>query len=236
MGLIKELLAAVYPNTCVGCDAIIDKDEVLCDYCSHMIEKTELNKFCFKCGNSKKDCNCKYQVFYYDGCISPFYNDGIAQNIVYGFKFHRKERNAKFIAHQMALAVKQGFFGVDFDCICCVPIELKRGLKRGYNQSRVLALEISEVLGIPYYDGVLYCHKKKSIQRNVPFKERFKNVQNVYYVKTPLKNKTVLLVDDIKTSGATLSECAKQLLSTGSERIYCVTALTTKKKGNNNGN
>lgn len=236
MGLIKALLSAFYPNTCVGCDEIIDEDEVLCEYCSCMIEKTELDKFCFKCGNIKKECKCRYNVFYFDGCVSPYYNEGIAKKIVYGFKFHRKERNASFIAHQMALAIKQGFYNVSFDCVCCVPIEIRKGLKRGYNQSRILALELANVLGIPYYDGVLYCNKKKRIQHSVTYKERFKNVEGVYFVKTPLKNKTVLLVDDIKTSGATLSECAKQLLSTGSQKVYCITALTTKRKGNKNGN
>ena len=55
-------------------------------------------------------------------------------------------------------------------------------------------------------------------------------------MKKPIKNKTVLLVDDIKTTGATLSECAKQLLAAGSNKVYCITALVTDNKEKKNGN
>ena len=236
MGLIKSILAAFYPETCKGCNTVIDEDEFLCEYCMCMLERVELNKFCTRCGNLKKECKCSKQVFYYDGFTAPFYNDGIAKRIVYSYKFRHKERNADFIAKQMVLSLKQSFYDTEFDCVCCVPLETRKRLKRGYNQSSLLAFIIAKILNIPFYDGVLGCHKKRSIQHDTPFKERFKNVEGVYFVKTPLKNKTVLLVDDIKTTGATLSECAKQLLAAGCNKVYCVTALTTKKEKRKNGN
>lgn len=236
MNIFKELLMAFYPDTCASCNTVINEPEFLCDYCMCMMERVELNKFCTKCGNYNKECKCSKQVLYYDGSVSPLYNTGVAQKVMYSYKFRRKERYADFFVKQMVLAVKQGFYGIDFDCVCCVPIESGKKLKRGYNQSYVLALGISELLNIPFYDGVLGCNKKKTEQHNVPLKERFENVKDIYYVKRPVQNKTVLLVDDIKTTGATLSECAKELLASGANKVYCVTALVTKAKGKKNGN
>lgn len=236
MKIFKELIALFYPNTCVGCNEVIDEEEFLCDYCISMIERTDLNKFCLRCGNLKKECKCSKQVLYYDGCVSPFYNEGIAQKIMYAYKFRRKEMYAEFLVKQMALSLKQGFYEQDFDCVCCVPIESRKQLKRGYNQSAVLASGIANLLEIPFYDGVLGCYKKKKEQHKIAIKERFKNVKDIYYVKKPLKNKNILLVDDIKTTGATLSECSKVLLASGANKVYCVTALVTKMKGKKNGN
>ncbi len=234
--MFKELLSALFPNTCIGCDAVIDEDEFLCDYCFEVIERCELNKYCLKCGNPKKQCKCQAQVFYYDGCIAPFKNNGIAQKLMYAFKFHHREGIAEYLSEQMALTVKQSFYDTKFDAVCCLPIERLRGMKRGYNQTRILAEKIAAILDLPFYDNVLALRKRKKPQHKMPIKDRFKNIKDVYYVKTPLKNKTVLLVDDIKTTGATLSECAKQLLAAGSNRVYCITGLITERKDKKNGN
>ena len=236
MNIFKELISCVYPNTCVGCKEIIPEDEFLCEYCMCMIEKTEITDFCIKCGNRKKNCNCSKQVFFYDGCFSPLYNNGIAKKVMFAYKFRHKEMFSEFFASQMALAVRQAFYDIDFDVVCCVPMETARSLRRGYNQSEILAGKLSALLDIPFCAGAIGKHKSFKRQHNTPFKERFENVKNKYFVKIPLENKTVLLVDDIKTSGATLSECAKQLVSCGADRVYCITALTTDKKGKKNGN
>ena len=236
MELAKDILSAFYPNTCAGCDTVISENEFLCDYCMSMIERTDLSKFCFKCGNSKKSCKCTKYVYHYNGCAAPFYNEGIAKRVMYSYKFRKNEKNSEFIVRQMALCVKQGFYGVDFNAVCCVPIELRKGLKRGYNQSAVLAKSLAKLLDLPFYDGVLGCQGKKHLQHETTGKERFENVKNAFYVKIPIKNKTVLLVDDIKTTGATLSECAKQLLAAGSNNVYCITALVTDNKEKKNGN
>ncbi len=237
MALIKAILEAFYPNTCVGCGEVIDESEFLCDFCMVELKAIDLSKFCFKCGSPKRDCKCSKTVLFYDGCVAPLYNDGLAKRVMYSYKFRHREAYNKIFSYKMALAVRQGFFEVNFDLICCVPLEKGKRFKRGYNQSKLLADELAKILKLPFVDDVLGCNKKKRLQHRTAAKERFKNIAGVYFVKRPLKNKTVLLVDDIKTTGATLSECAKQLLSCGCDRVYCVTALLTdKKKGNKNGN
>lgn len=240
--LFRVILSAFFPNACMSCGDIIPEDEQLCDYCFCMIDRTELDKFCLKCGSLKKFCDCKKRVFHFDFAISPFYNTGVAKRMMYKFKFRRKEYIGKFFARYMALSVKQYFVDVDFDNIVYVPAENKTIRKRGYNQSKVLAEGISEIINVPLYENALLCRHKKYIQHKLALKYRFENVKDIYYSNKSLNGKNVLLVDDIKTSGATLDACAKALYAAGADRVYCVTGLVTQRflkkerEGNKNGN
>lgn len=139
-----------------------------------------------------------------------------------------RQRWAHFFAERMALTVKQSFYGICFDLIVAVPMPYLNEKRRGYNQSNILAEKIGEILKIPFYNDILYAKRKKSAQHKLTFENRFRNVENIYYTNKTLNGKTVLLVDDIKTSGATLSECAKQLYKAGADKVYCVTGLITE--------
>lgn len=215
---------------------MIDNNEFLCDYCSEMIERYDFNKFCIKCGNYKSVCQCSKQVFYYDGCVAPFKYSGIARKCMHIFKFRHNEKISDYFAEQMALTVRQCFFDIDFDVVCCMPIERLKYMKRGYNQTEILGKKVAQILNLPFCEDVLGLKGRKRIQHKTPYKERFKNVKGVFYVKKPLVNKNILLVDDIKTTGATLSECAKMLLASGCNKVYCVTGLVVERKKVKNGN
>lgn len=230
MKIIESFLDALFPNQCVGCGDIIPKGDSLCGYCYEYISKTSADKRCFVCGCKKSDCQCKYRVFHFTACTAPFYNEDIAKKIVYAFKFRRKLEFAKFLSERMTLSVKTDFYGVDFNAVVYVPLPLKRELKRGYNQSRELALRIAEILNIPLVENALRCNGKRYTQHKVAVKDRFQNVKGAYYPNLSLKGRTVLLVDDIKTTGATLDECAKAILKAGANEVYCVTALISKRK------
>lgn len=227
---VDSILNALFPNRCAGCNEIIPTGEGFCDYCFEMLPRTATDNLCKVCGCVKKYCQCKYHVFHFSGAIAPFYNDGPAKKGMYAFKFHKKPYFAKIYAKQMALSVKTAFYGVDFNAVVYVPLPLKRELTRGYNQSRELAVKLAEILNLPLVENALGCNNKKKIQHKTDIKERFKNVKGMYYPNISLKGRTVLLVDDIKTTGATLDECAKSLLKAGANDVYCVTGLTTKRK------
>lgn len=225
----KTAISAFYPNTCIGCGAIIDDGEHLCEYCYEMIPRVSLDKICTRCGLPKKLCECKNRVFYYNGCVSPFYKDGAAQEAMYGFKFARKTANAKYFSEQMSLSVKMVFSDIRFDAVTFVPMTWIKSLRRGFNQSYVLAKQIAEILNLPIIDNALTCKYKMVSQHDLPLKERFKNVEGLYSSKRKVRG-NILLIDDIKTTGATLNECSKQLILSGADKIYCVTGLITKRK------
>ncbi len=240
--IFRAVISAFYPNSCMCCGDIIPESEQLCDYCFCMLDRSELDKFCLKCGSPKKLCSCKKRVFHFDLTIAPFYNSGIAKRLMHRFKFRRKEHIGKFFARYMVLSVKQYYSDIDFDNIIYVPAEKKTVRKRGYNQSKVLAENMSEILKIPILDNAIFCHHKKYVQHKLALKYRFENVKDIYYSNKSLNGKTVLLVDDIKTTGATLDACSKVLYASGAQRVYCVTGLGPSKpkkrdkKGNKNGN
>lgn len=231
MGIFSAIVSALFPNVCVGCGTIIPEGEHLCEYCAEMAEKVDFTKACPRCGMPKKECICSKRVFHFSGCAAPYYNDGVTQSAMYSLKFARKEYIAKFFAERMAITVKTCYNDIDFDMVTFVPMSFSRKLKRGFNQSQLLAKRLSKILKLPLYDGLLLIGKKSAIQHKLSFDERFKNVKGKFKAnkKYNLNGKTVLLVDDIKTTGATLDECAKQLLLLGADEVYCITGLMTAK-------
>lgn len=231
INLIKE---AFFPKTCAACGEVTDNGEPLCDYCREMLVRFDPIKRCIRCGNEKSDCECKYRVFHFDGLIAPFENKDTAKLGIYSFKFRRKMSNADYFAEQMALSVRNEYRDIRFDAVTFVPMHKYRFLKRGFNQSRVLAEKIAEISGLPIAD-MLVCLKAGKRQHDLFGKERFQNVKGRYAAKGLVRGKTLLLVDDIKTTGATLDECAKQLLSAGADGVYCVTALISRRNKNNAG-
>ncbi len=228
--IIDSFLDTLFPNKCVSCERIIPKGENLCDYCKEFISETAPDNRCKVCGCIKEDCQCRYHVFHFTACTAPFYNNDIAKQIVYAFKFRRKQEFADFLAQRMALSVRTDFYGVNFDALVYVPLLLKHELKRGYNQSRELGISISQILDIPLVENALGCNEKRFVQHKTDIRKRFQNVKGVYYPNLSLKGRRVLLVDDIKTTGATLDECAKALLKAGANEVYCVTALISRRK------
>ena len=227
MQFFKSILSAFYPNTCIARGDIIDEDESLCAYCFEMLPRVDLLKNCIRCGLPKKDCDCKNHVFYYNGCIAPFYNDATAKVAMYKFKFRKAEKNADFFVKNLALTVKTVYRDIKFDAVTYVPLTTKKNLKRGFNQSKILASKLAEILGLPLFDNLLYCKQNKTSQHDLKNpKDRFKNVEGLYGCMHKVKG-NILLIDDIKTTGATLNECAKQLILSGADKIYCATGLIT---------
>jgi len=228
------LLNALYPKQCVCCTALIEPDEELCDDCLRNIERIDAAKRCGKCGLEKKDCVCKLYVFHFEGCVAPFYNEGLARRGLYSYKLNNRQHYGMFFAREMAKTVLSEYNGIDFDAVCFVPSSLKSLGTKGFNHSRELARIVSELLKLPLIDNVLVRKNMFFAQHKRSRKKRFSEVRKIYSYKQEesyrLKNKTVLLVDDIKTTGATLDECSRQLLFAGADKVYCVTAIISPYK------
>ena len=231
MRIFNAIASALFPNVCVSCGEIIPAGEHLCEYCTEMARKVDFTKSCRRCGLPKKECMCSKRVFHFSGCTAPFYNDGVMKDAMYLFKFARKEYISKFFAERMAITVKTCYNDIDFDIITFVPMSLSKKLKRGFNQSELLARRLSKILKLPLYDNLLLVGRKSATQHKLNFDERFENAKGKFIAnrKYNLNGKTVLLVDDIKTTGATLDECAKQLLLLGADEVYAITGVMTSK-------
>lgn len=225
------LLDGIFPKQCVCCNEIIDEDEELCDDCIRNIERIDSTKRCKRCGLEKKNCECYKYVYHFEECIAPFFNEGIARRGMYAFKFKRRAHYATYFADEMAKSVRSQWGNIKFDAVCYVPSTAYSFLRRGFNQTYLLAEKLSDLLEIPLLKDSLYGKSKFRFQHTLTRDKRFQAVRDKYFFNPErsgeLKGKTVLLVDDIKTTGATLDECARQLLFSGANTVYAVCALIT---------
>ncbi len=230
MKVFKAVVGAIFPARCVSCGEILDDESYLCYYCAAKIERTDFSKICMRCGREKDDCECKNRVFHFSRCVAPFENQGVAQAAVYRFKFKRVSAASKFFAREMLKTIKIVYGDISFDSVAYVPMHPIKQMRRGFNQSEQLARYIARKLGVKFSDRLLSCKYRRKSQHDMQLKERFKNVKGMYSFNYKVKGKTVLLVDDIKTTGASLDECARQLLLAGANDVYCITAVASKSK------
>ncbi len=134
----------------------------------------------------------------------------------------------------MVNIVNKRYSGINFDFITAVPMSRTKKFIKGYNHSEHLAKYISKCCGIPYNNCLLKLRRGKT-QHKLKYRERFLNVKNKYGCRDITGAGNVLLVDDVKTTGATLDESTRQLMFAGAADVYCVTAIVNSRKKENNG-
>lgn len=231
MGKIKDTVLWLFlTNKCTYCGRILNKGETLCESCKNDLPRIEGER-CKYCGAGKDRCKCNKHKMRYDGITAPFYyEDGIADGIA-RLKFGGRDFMAYHFAKDMAKEIEKDFSDVTFDYITFVPVSSFQRRHRDYNQSELLATELSKQLSLSA-QNVLKKLFDNNIQHEASQNRRKGNVLGVYDVRhnADVKGKTILLVDDIKTTGATLNECAKILKIRGAEKVYCVTVALTGKK------
>lgn len=218
-----QLLSLFFPNTCLCCDRMIRHDELICPICAAHLERMDAAKRCLACGLPKTRCQCRGYAYHFAAVIAPFYNIGLARRAVYRYKFHRRKRNARFLSAEMAKAVQKEYADIPFSGVAFVPTSRKHIFLRGFDQAERLAERTAKQLGLPFLADALVHLPGGKTQHKLSREERFRSVRGFYKGGMPLSG-NVLLADDIKTTGATLDECARQLLLAGADKVYCVTA------------
>ena len=228
--LFNLLFPKGYSCLCCGMD-VFDNPYDICEACKNDLPFLKGN-ICVRCGEPFEAdgmvCKrCKKKEIVYDRALAPFeYSDEI-KNLIVGLKHHKKTYHAKALSRFMVDAfVSSGLYA---DYIIPVPLCDKRFKERGFNQSELLANEITRVLNVPMLTSVLYRVKETPRQQDLDFKERQINIKDAFKVKSKkeIKNKFVLLVDDVYTTGATATECARELKLAGAKAVYVLTAAHT---------
>lgn len=224
------LRVSVFPKQCVCCGEIIDEDKELCPKCEKLLVPIDPKRRCKFCGNDKDYCVCKIRVFYFNRVVSVYENDGAAKNAVYRYKLSKKSHYAEFLADKLVECIEREFKGIKFGAVTSVPTAAHSVLTRGFDHSKLLAEIIAYKIGVKYANNILKCRFFKKSQHKSKLNERFSNMKNKYYFGKNIKCKNVLLIDDIKTTGASLDACARQLLLAGAQNVYCATVVTTVNK------
>ena len=157
------------------------------------------------------------------------YNDNSKRTILY-LKHADGHEVVPFMSNAMLRSIAD--FKEDIDCIIPVPLHKKRLLKRRYNQSADLSRCISKALNKKMYINVLLRVRNTESQGAKNFKKRYANIHGAFSTKNTkhIKDKTILLVDDVYTSGATITHCANTLKKAGAKKIIAVTFARVVKK------
>lgn len=228
---VRQISYAFFPRRCSLCGTAVPPDEELCEQCSGNTEYVE-EKVCKICGRGKKNCVCVGRRVFYESAAAPFYYSGAVKNSIGGLKFRKEAQNADGLALHMAKCVSESFSEISFDAVTCVPLSKSALKRRGYNQSALLAKAVAKILSVKFEEEML-CRTFQSMeQKNLSAGRRFGAVFGSFDCADSdiIKDKTILLCDDVSTTCATLNECAKMLLLSGAKAVYCVTAAVTKKE------
>lgn len=210
----RDILDFLMPRRCPFCGAVAGK-KLLCEHCSetlpftgeHAVEETAFAR-----------------------CAAPFYYEGPVRQAILNFKFRGKVGALECFGSLMARCAAEHFSG-EFDAITWVPVSKKRLKKRGFDQARYLTgsmcvdwhtepLEtLRKVVDNPAQSGI-----------DSP-EERRANVLGVYEAVKPERfaGKRLLLIDDIRTTGATLAECVRVLKEAGAADVLCLTLAATER-------
>jgi ComF family protein len=225
--LLLKVLGFIFPITCSLCKAPINSTSKkrICESCDDKLPKIKF-KTCQKCGKKVlpdetfcKTCNGEPELYSFDKAWAVYlYKDDI-KKLIYKFKYSNRFFLSQFFAKKMQEAMPQD---ICFDTITAVPISLTRRIGRGYNQASLLAKHLSVLLKKPYADKILFRKKITKPQFGLSKKEREKNINNAFIaIKSGLiENKTVLLIDDIFTTGTTVSACSAVLKKAGAAQVF----------------
>ncbi len=218
--LFNIILDLIYPHKCAFCDEILPKDVPVCDKCKDTLPHLEKD-VCPACEGV--DCNCTH-YFGIKGASIPFaYKDGVAKAIKL-LKFDGITTNAPILAGYMFEDLSQKPFYDKIDYITYVPMHKLNLRQRGYNQSKLIAQELSRLSGIPLAEDVLLKTKFTRKQHKLNREKRSKNLSKSIVFNTSsqydIKGKSVLICDDVFTTGATITACAKPLNENQVKGVY----------------
>ena len=231
--LLLKLSAFIYPVTCSCCgkDIPVLSKRRICAPCKNDLKLIE-GLICQKCGLPLYDggehcytCRKRPKEFYFDKMRSAYAYKGYIRKLVLKFKYSDRMFLAGELAEGMIAAMRNHVFFNEVDIIVPVPLSIVRRIKRGYNQAELLANGISEKISKPVVKNALVRKKITKPQFKLSKQERFDNIKDSFAVKNKdlIKNKNILLVDDIATTSATASACAKALKEAGGKKVYVIT-------------
>lgn len=224
----------LFPHRCLFCGSPVTASERICEMCMEALPIIGA-PVCFFCGISKADCACREKRHFYDAIIAPFYYEGAVAKGIRLMKFAGRTENAEYFGEAISVCASHYYSEIAFDCVCFVPESEDVLKERGYNQSRLLAESVSRYLNVPCGELLKKLYTTKP-QRTLSAAERQGNVLGVFETNPEeiTAGKKILLIDDIKTTGATLDECAKSLLIAGADRVFCAVAAVSPMRASQN--
>ncbi len=207
MAVLERLWALLFPEKCVLCRRVLEKDEL---------------DLCRKCRIEAPTYASYGKYPYLESLTAVWYYEHDVRRSILGYKFHGRRHYADCYGRLLAMALQRQD-RTDFDLLTWIPISSARRRKRGFDQVELLARKLGGELGMTPQPTLRKGRDNPPQSGLSGSAQRRANVLGVYEALDPqlLKGKRVLLLDDIITTGATAGECARVLLTAGASEVHC---------------
>jgi len=218
----KDFIALIYPNVCLTCHKpILSAEKFICVNC--FLDLTRIQRE----SEGDNDLIRKFAAFpevTLARSFMSFKRNGPAQKLVHAFKYNGHQMLAYFLGQLMAGESKQFFSKTDWNFIIPVPLHANRMKERGFNQSELLANGFGEVLNLPVSTDQVERLKKTQTQTGKDRISRWRSTSDIYAVTDQfrMEGKNILLLDDVITTGATISGLIELLTANGVGNIGIV--------------
>lgn len=209
--VIQNLLEFIYPPLCVVCDGQIDANDTL---------------ICSQCWSGLKSVKgpVEYGILersHIDEIRSGFYYDNILQSIIHYLKYNQAPGLAKKMAELVAPNLVNHPEWARADALIPIPLHKAKARERGYNQAEVIARHLSKLTGIPFWPDALIRKSNTVSQTKMKnAQDRIENMKNVFEIRCSVREKSLILIDDVITTGATANACAQVLKHEGAHSVY----------------
>jgi ComF family protein len=231
---MADALDLVYPHACAGCDRPMGSEKgILCWDCRSSLRMITA-PCCSKCGNPLEGRADHAYSCYHCAGLEPAFDlarsamrfEGVAAEIIHRFKYRQALWLRDELADWLTACVRVWYPSFQPDFVCPVPLHRTRARERGYNQSALLASGLARRIGCPFRDDALVRTRATETQTHLTARQRLSNVSQAFKAAPAhrLTGRTVLLVDDVMTTGATVSACARALKDAGCG-VVCVVTL-----------
>jgi competence protein ComFC len=230
---LRALSSLFYPATCVVCSGDVERPEYLCESCRGRAPRIT-SPFCAKCSEPFSGAitqafscaNCEHRILHFEAAVAAYRSRGLVRKLVHAFKYGRQ----RHLRHPLAEWLGQNMSdprlrGRHFDLIVPVPLHPARERERGFNQAALLAELLARQVAVPLrlvLERIRYTKTQTAYDRA----ERMENLRDAFRLRKNMNVRQlhVLLIDDVLTTGSTLSECARVLKKAGAVSVYAATA------------
>ena len=226
---VLSFINLIAPKPCVVCGTKLNIGEtVICSICNAHLPRTHYQ--------AKPYDNPMARMFWgrfkIEKAAALFYFEPQSEigNIIYSAKYNNHPADAEYMGRQVAREFQQNNFFDDIDAIVPVPLTRGRMFSRGYNQSLELAKGLRHITGIPIISNAVGRVNFTDSQTHKNRWQRNDNVRNAFRVKdgSLIQGKHILIVDDVVTTGATITECANEIMKSADVKISVLSLGFTK--------
>lgn len=228
--MAERILNLIYPRRCAMCDALLaGKQLYICRQCEPKLQIIR-EPYCLKCGKMlerEEDEYCRDCLLHphlFERGRSLLVYDGPVKQSLYRFKYGGRKEYAKAYAYLAESRLGEYIKEIRPEALLPVPLHRKRYRMRGYNQSEVFARELGRRMGIPVVSKMVSRVKNTLPQKELDLSDRQNNLKKAFKInRNDVKLNTIIIIDDIYTTGSTIDALSATLREAGVQNIYFLT-------------